>query len=124
MTQHPVPYRDDGAPRIEQLARVTLRPMATPLPLGFLVLGIGSCLVSALQLGWIPIASSHQVAAAVLTVVVAPELIAAIFAFLIRDVVMATSFGLLTGSWTAVGVLLRSCLHLRKRIRPRTTSAC
>jgi hypothetical protein len=76
------------------------------LPLGFLVLAVGSCLLSALQLGWIPANASHQVAAAVLSFVVPSELLAAIFAFLVRDVVMATGLGLLTGSWAAFSVLL------------------
>jgi hypothetical protein len=95
-----------SAARIEDLTRVMLRPLATPLPLGFLALAIGSCLLSALQLGWISPSTTPQVALAVLTLVVPLELIAAVFAFLIRDVVMATGLGLLTGSWAAFGTLL------------------
>jgi succinate-acetate transporter protein len=93
-------------PNIEAVTRVVLRPMATPLPLGFLALAVGSALLTSLQLGWVSTTYSHQVALAVLTLVAPLQLIAAVFAFLIRDVVMATGLGLLTGSWAAVGTLL------------------
>jgi hypothetical protein len=84
------------------MTRIVLRPMASPLPLGFLALAVGSLLFSALQLGWIPLAESSQVATTILVFVVPLELLSAIVSFLIRDVVMATGFGLLTGSWFAV----------------------
>lgn len=94
------------SPRIEELTRVVLRPMATPLPLGFLALAIGSCLLTALQLGWIPVSTTHQVASALLVLVAPLEFLTTVIAFLIRDVVMATALGLLTGGWSATGVLL------------------
>lgn len=97
---------DGVRPRAEDLTRIVLRPYASPLPLGFLALGIGSCLLSALQLGWVPVADSRQVAVAVLVLVAPLELVTSVFAFLIRDVVMATGLGLLFGSWAAVGLLL------------------
>jgi succinate-acetate transporter protein len=93
---------------IDAVTRVVLRPMATPLPLGFLALAVGSALLTSLQLGWVSSTYSHQAALAVLTLVAPLELIAAVFAFLIRDVVMATGLGLLTGSWAAFGALLVS----------------
>jgi uncharacterized protein len=92
--------------RPEQLTRIVLRPYASPLPLGFLALGVGSCLLSALQLGWISVAETHQAALAVLVLVAPLELVTCIVAFVIRDVVMATGLGLLFGSWAAVGLLL------------------
>lgn len=96
------------APRIEELTRVVLRPLASPLPLGFLVLAVGSCLLSALQLKWIAVSTTPQVASVLLAFVAPIELLAAVIAFLIRDVVMATALGLLTGGWAATGMLLRS----------------
>lgn len=57
--------------------------------------GIGSCLFSALQLGWIPAAQTHQAALAVLVLVAALELVTCIVGFLIRDVVMATGRAIL-----------------------------
>lgn len=95
-------------PTTRQLTRIVLRPYALPLPLGFLALAVGSCLLTSLQLNWIPVSDTSQVATAVLTFVVPLELTATVFSFLIRDVVMATGLGLLTGSWFAVGMLLES----------------
>ncbi|MBE7188666.1 hypothetical protein, partial [Jatrophihabitans endophyticus] len=99
----------DQAPdpiRPHELTRIVLRPLATPLPLGILALAFGSILLTALQLQWLPPADGSQVAAVVLVLVVPLEVIAAVVAFLIRDVVMATGFGLLVGGWAASSVLL------------------
>jgi hypothetical protein len=58
--------------RTEELARITLRPLATPLPLGFLALAFGSCLTSAPQIGWPPTSTRSRVASAVLAFVAEP----------------------------------------------------
>jgi hypothetical protein len=110
MTSHPVDGRADleAAPPVERLTRVVLRPYASPLPLGFLALAVGSCLVTALQLGWVPVRDAHPVAIAVLTFVFPLEFLTTVVAFLVRDVVMATGLGLLSGSWATVGALLLS----------------
>jgi hypothetical protein len=39
--------------RLETVTRVVLRPLASPLPLGFLALAAATLLTSALQLGWL-----------------------------------------------------------------------
>lgn len=100
--------RDDARVRTEDMTRIVLRPLATPLPLGVLVLGIGSILLTSLQLGWIAVTNTHQVATVLLVFVVPLELLTAALSFYIRDVVMATGFGLLTGMWAASGTLLLS----------------
>jgi succinate-acetate transporter protein len=96
-----------AAPRVEELTRVVLRPLATPLPLGFLALAIGSVLLSALQLQWVATSNGPQVATVLLVFVAPVEGVTAIIAFLIRDVVMATLLGLLAGSWATTGLLLK-----------------
>jgi succinate-acetate transporter protein len=103
------PAADGGlaSPRVQDLTRVVLRPLATPLPLGFLALAIGSVLLSALQLQWIATSSGAQVATVLLAFVAPIEGLTAIIAFLIRDVVMATLLGLLAGSWATTGLLLK-----------------
>lgn len=91
------------------LTRVTLRPVATPLPLGFLGLFFATTLVSGLQLHWVPASDGHLLAIAVLVLTVPVQLIASIYGFLARDLVAGTGMGLLAGSWAAVAVaLLRS----------------
>jgi hypothetical protein len=92
--------------RIEQLARVNLRPLATPLPLGLLGLALGSLMLSALQLGWISQTNTPQVGLVLLVFVTPVQVITALLSFYIRDVVMATALGLLAGSWASSGVLL------------------
>jgi hypothetical protein len=108
MAQHTAAAENgQRSPSVEELTRVVLRPLATPLPLGFLALAIGSALLSALQLHWIATSAGPQVATVLLAFVAPIEGLTAIIAFLIRDVVMATLLGLLAGSWAATGVLLK-----------------
>ena len=42
--------------------RVVLRPIATPLPLGFLALGVATLSFAVVQLGWIPSTEEHTIA--------------------------------------------------------------
>jgi len=67
MVQHSAPADIEFmSPSVQELTRVVLRPMATPLPLGFLALAIGSVLLSALQLQWIATSNRPQVATVLL----------------------------------------------------------
>lgn len=92
-------------------AQVMLRPLANPLPLGFLALGVATLLLSGVQLQWIP-AEDATTVAVILIVLVAPlQLLASILGFLARDPVAGTGMGILAGTWAAVGlVTLRSPL--------------
>lgn len=85
-------------------AGVMLRPISNPLPLGFCALFVGTLLISALQLRWIPPDEQQHVALALLGVVVPMQLIASIFGFLVRDVAASTGMGLLSVTWAATGV--------------------
>jgi uncharacterized protein len=89
--------------------QVMLRPLANPLPLGFLALGVATLLLSGVQLQWLPPEDAATVAV-ILFVFVAPlQLLASIFGFLARDPVAGTGMGILAGTWAAVGlVTLRS----------------
>jgi hypothetical protein len=44
-----IPAASDGA---NPMTRVMLRPLASPLPVGFLALAIGSFVVTGVQLNW------------------------------------------------------------------------
>jgi uncharacterized protein len=89
--------------------QVMLRPLANPLPLGFLALGVATLLLSGVQLQWLPPEDAATVAV-ILFVFVAPlQLLASILGFLARDPVAGTGMGILAGTWAAVGlVTLRS----------------
>jgi succinate-acetate transporter protein len=81
--------------------RVVLRPVASPLPLGFLALGIATSSFASLQLSWIPQAQGHTVALGILVLTVPLQLLAAVIGFWARDPVAATGMGILAGTWGA-----------------------
>jgi uncharacterized protein len=88
-----------------QARRVFLRPLANPLPLGFIGLAGGTIVLAGQQLGWVPTAQAHVVAAGVLLVAVPLQLIACLLGFLSRDPAAATGMGTLAATWGAIGVL-------------------
>jgi hypothetical protein len=81
--------------------RVVLRPLATPLPLGFLGLGVATVAFATVQLSWIPQSQGHTVALGVLVLTVPLQFLAAVMGFLARDPVVATGMGILSGTWAA-----------------------
>lgn len=90
----------------ERLSRITLRPIGSPLPLGFLALGAASITLSGLQLDWLPANQSHQVAVVLLVFVGPLQLLASVFGFLARDSVGGTGMGTLAGSWFVTGTVV------------------
>ncbi len=82
--------------------RIVLRPIASPLPLGFLALAVATTAFASVQLGWIPQTQGHTVALGVLALTVPMQLPAAVMGFLARDPVAATGMGILSGTWGAV----------------------
>jgi succinate-acetate transporter protein len=84
--------------------RVVLRPLATPLPLGFLALVLATTAFSAVQLGWV-LPVDGRIAGLVAVVATVPlQLLASVMGFLARDPVAATGMGVLTGTWAVVGL--------------------
>jgi uncharacterized protein len=99
----------DAAPdrlrAVEHAARIVLRPIGNPLPLGFLALAGGTLVVSGLQLAWLQQEEGRQVALIVLAFVFPLQLIASIFGFLARDVVAGTGMGVLAGTWLSIAMI-------------------
>lgn len=89
-------------------ARVFLRPLANPMPLGFIGLAGASIVLTGRQLGWLP--GDAAVKVAIATVLIAPplQLLACVIGFLTRDPVASTSMGTLAVTWLVVGVSLFS----------------
>jgi succinate-acetate transporter protein len=50
------------SPLVARAARIVLRPIGNPLPLGFLALAAATVLVSGLQLGWLATDQGRDVA--------------------------------------------------------------
>ncbi|MFD0332165.1 hypothetical protein ACFQZC_38180 [Streptacidiphilus monticola] len=88
--------------------RTFLRPLATPLPLGFLGLAVATFVLSGLQLGWVPAGQAHQVALVMLAFAFPAQLIAAVYGFPCRDAAAATGMGVLAGTWLTLGLITLS----------------
>jgi uncharacterized protein len=86
-------------------ARIVLRPIANPLPLGFLALAAGTLLVSGLQLGWLAPSDGSDVALILLAFVFPLQLVACVLGFLGRDIAAGTGMGLLAGTWLSIGLV-------------------
>ena len=92
----------DGARHVAQ-TRIFLRPVGSGLPLGFFAFGIGMLLLACQAIGYIPVSEQRDVAEILMAFVFPLELIAALFAFLARDTLGATTLGLFTTSWLTIG---------------------
>jgi succinate-acetate transporter protein len=99
------PDTPERGPAPDALARITLRPIANPLPLGFLALAGGTLLLSGLQLGWVEPTESHTLGLIVIAFVVPLQFLTAIFGFLARDVAAGTGMAILSGTWLSIGLV-------------------
>jgi hypothetical protein len=98
----------DRQREIEDVTRIVLRPLASPLPLAFLAFGVGSAMQSALQLGLIPRSEGSNLAFVFGAFVFPPLVLAAIFAFLTREALGATLIGLIAFSWLSTALIFYS----------------
>lgn len=80
---------------------VSLRPIATPLPLTFSGLLIASVVISAYELGWIPSSEHHTTGWVLLAVPIPLQLLAACWGFVARSACAATGSAVLTAVWLA-----------------------
>lgn len=86
-------------------ARVVLRPIATPVPLGFLGLVVATSVLACFNLGWVPTGEQHQVAIVLISFGFPLQALATIFCLLGRDAPAAAGIGVQAGSWLAIGLL-------------------
>jgi succinate-acetate transporter protein len=80
-----------------------LRPVGSALPLGFFAFGIGMLVLACQGLGFIPVDEQKTGGMLLVSFVFPLELVAVVFAFLARDTLGATTLGLFTTSWLALG---------------------
>jgi succinate-acetate transporter protein len=83
--------------------RIMLRPIGSALPLGFFSFGIGMLLLGCSAIGWIPVEEQKNVGMMLMAFVFPLELLATIVAFLARNTLGATTLGLFSTSWLALG---------------------
>ncbi|MFJ8439333.1 GPR1/FUN34/YaaH family transporter [Kitasatospora griseola] len=91
-------------PELHTMTRISLRPIASPMPLGFFAVAIASAVTSSLQLGLIDGAYRQAVALTVFASFVL-QLLVAILAFGARDVIAATLMGVFAGAWLSFGLV-------------------
>ena len=89
----------------EAMARVFLRPIASPLALGFLALAAGTFAMAGLELSWISPAQAPAAGLAVLGFTVPLQVASFLYGFLARDSAAATGMGLQAGGWLAIGLI-------------------
>lgn len=92
-------------PDLRGMTRINLRPIASPMPLGFWTVGIASVVVGCFQLGCFEDGSRRAVGLVVLPAFVL-QLVVAVFALGARDVLAATLMGCFSGLWLASGLVL------------------
>jgi hypothetical protein len=83
---------------------VSLRPMASPLPLTFAGLVIASLVWSGYELGWIPHAQRVSTGLVLLAVPFPMQVLAAFEGFAARSATAATGGGILAVFWIALGL--------------------
>jgi succinate-acetate transporter protein len=90
----------------DERARVTLQPIATPLPLTFVGLLLASTILSGLELGWIPKSEIHSTGWVLLAVPIPLQLIAAVFGFYGRSATAASGSSTLAAAWLGIALAL------------------
>ena len=79
-----------------------MRPLASALPLGFFAFSVGTVLLAAVELKWIPPAQNLAVVLILLGFVAPLEGLPCIFSFLSRDTGAATTMGIFSAGWVVL----------------------
>ena len=103
---------------VRPITRIMLRPIGSPLPLGFYAFGMGLLLISCLELHWIPLSDARNIPLVLLSFVAPLEFLACVLSFLARDTAAATAMGIFSLSWVAQGLVF-----IRQGQQPSTTLA-
>lgn len=86
-------------------ARIFLRPIGIPLPLGMSGLAIASFIDSGLELGWTTHSQTLEVGLILVAVPFTLQLLACVLSYLARDGATGTTLGVLATSWLAIGLI-------------------
>ncbi|MES9810569.1 GPR1/FUN34/YaaH family transporter [Streptomyces cinereoruber] len=94
-------------PDLRSMTRINLRPIASPMPLGFFTIAIASLMTGCLQLGLFDETARGAVAFTVLPAFVL-QLLVSFLAFGARDVIAATLMAVFAGSWLPYSLIMLS----------------
>ncbi|MER7569092.1 GPR1/FUN34/YaaH family transporter [Streptomyces sp. NPDC097941] len=92
-------------PDLRSMTRINLRPIASPMPVGFFAVAIASIIVGSMQLGFFGDDAHRAVALTILPAFIL-QLIVSILAFGARDVLAATLMACFSGTWLASSLVL------------------
>ncbi|MFE3760721.1 GPR1/FUN34/YaaH family transporter [Streptomyces sp. NPDC059104] len=102
-----VPPKRRFEPDLRSMTRINLRPIASPMPLGFFTIAIASVMTGCLQLGIFDATARSAVAFTVLPAF-ALQLLVSVLAFGARDVIAATLMAVFAGSWLPYSLIMLS----------------
>jgi uncharacterized protein len=86
--------------------RIVIRPLGTPLPLGFVGLAVATSIVACLDLGWVPVGQQHQLALVLVAFAFPLQALATVLCFLARDAPSGAGIGVQAAAWLTLGLLL------------------
>jgi uncharacterized protein len=86
-------------------ARIFLRPIGIPLPLGMAGLTIASFVVSGLELHWVKHSETLEIGLILVAVPFILQLIACVLSYLARDGAAGATLGVLATTWLALGLI-------------------
>ncbi|MEU6865438.1 hypothetical protein ABZ924_19580 [Streptomyces sp. NPDC046876] len=89
-----------------RVTATVLRPVGTPVPLGFLALAGAAFVTAGLQLGWTPPAERAAAGTVMIAFAFPLQLLASVLGFRARDTAFGTAMAVLAGSWLVQGVVL------------------
>ncbi|MFI9584230.1 acetate uptake transporter family protein [Streptomyces sp. NPDC052236] len=92
-------------PDLRSMTRINLRPIASPMPVGFFAVAIASIIVGSMQLGFFGDDAHRAVALTILPAFLL-QMIVSILAFGARDVLAATLMACFSGTWLASSLVL------------------
>jgi succinate-acetate transporter protein len=100
-------YDNNSAARDDNhlAARIFLRPIGVPLPLGVAGLAIASFVDSGLELHWINHSQTREVGLILVAVPFLLQLIACVLSYLARDGATGATLGVLACTWLALGLI-------------------
>ena len=96
----------EAGPGREPEVRIELRPIGTPLSLGFTGLAIATSTLACLNLGWLPTTSTSHVGLVLLGFAAPLQALATWLSFAARDTPTGSGFGVQAASWTVAGLTL------------------
>lgn len=86
-------------------ARVFLRPVGAPLPIGLAGLAIASFVDSGLELHWIARSQATDIGLILVSVPFIVQLLACVFSYLARDGAAGAALGVIASTWLCLGLI-------------------